>query len=110
MVDNGLKEELKALTWKFQLWFHAITGAVSSLNQTLGVHAYQPPPPLSAKQALSQEEARIKRSARLAPLESQTAKALVLRRRCDPPGCEEIVGGAAQGQDDITALGGVLEL
>ena len=44
------------------------------------------------------------------PLESQTAKALVLRRRCDPPGCEEIVGGAAQGQDDITALGGVLEL
>lgn len=67
-------------------------------------------PPTSAKQALSQEEARIKRSARLAPLESQTAKALVLRRRCDPPGCEEIVGGAAQGQDDITALGGVLEL
>ena len=68
------------------------------------------PPPPSAKQALSQEEARIKRYARLAPLESQTAKALVLRRRCDPPGCEEIVGGAAQGQDDITALGGVLEL
>ena len=67
------------------------------------------PPPL-AKQALSQEEARIKRSARLAPLESQTAKALDLRRRCDPPGCEEIVGGAAQGQDDSTALGGVLEL
>ena len=46
----------------------------------------------------------------LGPLESQTAKALVLRRRCDPPGCEEIVGGAAQGQDDSTALGGVLEL
>jgi hypothetical protein len=45
VVDNGLKEELKALTWKFQLWFHAITGAVSSLNQTLGVHAYQPTPP-----------------------------------------------------------------
>ena len=75
-----------------------------------GYTLINPPPPLSAKQALSQEEARIKRSARLAPLESQTAKALVLRRRCDPPGCEEIVGGAAQGQDDSTALGGVLEL
>ena len=97
------------MTWKFQLWFHAITGAVSSLNQTHGVRANQPPP-TPAKQALSQKEAGIKRYARLAPLESQTAMALVLRRRCDPPGYEEIVGGAAQGQDDITALGGVLEL
>ena len=57
-----------------------------------------------------QEEAKIKRSARLAPLESQTAKALALRRRCDPPGCEEVVFGAARGQDGITALGGVLEV
>ena len=75
-----------------------------------GYYALINPPTPSAKQALSQEEARIKRYARLPPLESQTAKALVLRRRCDPPGCEEIVDGAAKGQDDIATLRGVLEL